>query len=357
MKITMQDIARRAGVSAATVSRVINGSTAVSEDKRAAVLSILDAVDVPLRAAPKRRGETQHSVGILLLDGVFNDPSVVLRKLHQLVLRLPNDFTLRLLSPDTHAELLKSWHRKGLIDGLILLGHGRRNRKLAPAIQVIPHVWLNSHAVSGLEPAILSGNESSGRIAAKYLIDRGGRRLLLLTLPGSNPGYAARIEGFRFECFTTGTAYDERCGVLPDGASGFEECDGAQLERSIEQALKTVRLERYDGLFVPESRLMAFAHRVLTRRGVRPLPRMISCNAGDELFAGLHPRPAYVDFDIEMIVQLALEQLRYKLLGGPDASGRVRVIVNPVLVEGDPIETPQRNAPPSAEAGRKNAEG
>ena len=99
--------------------------------------------------------------------------------------------------------------------------------------------------------------------------------------------------------------------------------------------MKKTEIGRYDGLFVPESRLMAIVHRTLARRRVRRFPQMVACNMAAECFAGLYPRPAYIDFDANMVAQLALEQLLEMLSGAPGTDGRVSVMVNPILVPGD----------------------
>ena len=67
MKITTAEIAKRAGVSPATVSRVISGGN-VSDEKRNAVLAVLNE-SAPQRIRPrKKRGSEICYIGMLILD-------------------------------------------------------------------------------------------------------------------------------------------------------------------------------------------------------------------------------------------------------------------------------------------------
>ena len=66
---TISQVAKRAKVSAATVSRVINGSTPVSDKRRARVLQAIEELGYQpnLLAASLRRGKTK-TLGMILPD-------------------------------------------------------------------------------------------------------------------------------------------------------------------------------------------------------------------------------------------------------------------------------------------------
>ena len=67
MGITIRDVARRAGVSISTVSRVLNDTTAVQEDKRRSVLEAVEALGYsPNPAARSLLGKKTGGIGVLL---------------------------------------------------------------------------------------------------------------------------------------------------------------------------------------------------------------------------------------------------------------------------------------------------
>ena len=80
MGLTIREIAARAGVSAATVSRVVNGTGAVAPEKREQVLAVLGEQ----QAAPRRRRSANaagKTLGVLMLPGSESDPRVIVNKL------------------------------------------------------------------------------------------------------------------------------------------------------------------------------------------------------------------------------------------------------------------------------------
>ena len=66
-KVTIYDIAREAGVSAATVTRVLNGSASVREDTRTKVQQIIDAHGyAPSSVAQDLGSGSSKTIGIIL---------------------------------------------------------------------------------------------------------------------------------------------------------------------------------------------------------------------------------------------------------------------------------------------------
>lgn len=336
---TVREIAEAAGVSPATVSRVINGSGGVAPEKRARILTELERLGAPQRSrSTRRRGET---IGMLLLPGSEGDPRVIVNKLAALVERLPHRWNLQLLPAGILPLELESRHLHGELAGLILAGHGGGSPELAEVLTRIPHVWLNSHQLREGGHSVLMGNEFAGRIAARYLLDSGCRNPLVLAAPSINPGFASRIEGFRFEFFARETEC-RRLDLHPPRE--FELCTPAELEQLLLAAF-VERVPFPDGIFSPEERLTALLHRALCRLRPACWPRIISCNYTPEYLAGLYPRPASIDLGARMLAELALEELRRRISGAAERADNVAIIATPELVPGDEPE-PDSGADP-----------
>ena len=199
MKITTAEIAKRAGVSPATVSRVISGGN-VSDEKRNAVLAVLNE-SAPQRIRPrKKRGSEICYIGMLILDTSGYDSKTLLIKLTSLLQHLPENWRILHLPPGISAfQLEMAWRRRD-ISGLLLSGH--QAPELEETLRHIPHVWLNSHILDDHEEEILAGNEFAGRLAARHLLERRVRRPLIPDVTSRNPGFRSRIDGFRFEYFS-----------------------------------------------------------------------------------------------------------------------------------------------------------
>lgn len=332
---TVREIAAAAGVSPATVSRVVNGSGGVAPEKREKILAELERAGGPRRSRSARpRGET---VGMMLLPGSEGDPRVIVNKLAALAERLPHRWNLQLLPAGILPLELESRHLHGELAGVILAGHGGGSPELADVLTRIPHVWLNSHRLREGGHSVLMGNEFAGRIAARYLLDSGCRNCMVLTAPSINPGFASRIEGFRFEFFSR----ERDCGRIElHPPREFELCSPAELEPHLRASLAGMA-PFPDGLFSPEERLTALLHRTLSRLRPERWPRIISCNYTPEYLAGLYPRPASIDLGARMLAELALEELRRRISGAAGRADHVAVIATPELVPGDelPAET------------------
>lgn len=67
--ITIRDVARQAGVSVATVSRVLNNSTLVSADTREAVMKAVSELDYLLNAnAQALATQVSDTIGVVVMD-------------------------------------------------------------------------------------------------------------------------------------------------------------------------------------------------------------------------------------------------------------------------------------------------
>ncbi len=326
---TVKEIAKQAGVSPATVSRVVNGTGSVSQEKREKVLAVLETWKLP--HAPRQTTRRMKNIGALLPTRPESDSNAILRKLAALAAQLRPNWNLLLLPSGILPMELEARHLRGELEGLLLIGHTTESPDLRKSLHRIPHVWLNSHRSDSDNPTVLMGNEFAGRIAARYLLDKQCECFSTLSIPGLNPGLPGRVSGFRFELFSVEKTCRTLELTLPVGKKWLEECSDEELEQSIIAAVPE-RLE--GGLFSPEERITALLHRVQRRRGGE-LPLLVSCNHTPEYLTGLYPRPATIDLGAKMLAELALKELLRRISGETPRADDIAVIVTPHLVQGD----------------------
>ncbi len=333
--MTMTEIAKRAGVSQATVSRVLNGSSAVAPEKREAVLKIAEAAGFQVRRGNHGDGSGE-TLGILMLDASFANPSIGIRKIESIAANLDSDYGVVLLSSAISAGVLRSTLRKNNIRGLLLIGHQCRDPELRTVIRSLPHVWLNSHQASD-QNMVLGGNEAAGRLAADYLIkDCGCRTPAVLSLNSANPGFSSRIAGFRFELFS---AMRECIAINARNAESFESLSDDEIEKILDDAITPETIHLIDGLFIPDDRVTAIFHRLMRRRniGTALLPLLVSCNNESEFLTGLYPRPATIDLAPELTAKTALTELLHRIKG-ETIDEKIAIVVRPELIEGEIIQ-------------------
>lgn len=223
MRVTVYDVAARAGVSISTVSRVLNSPERVSEPTRLRVLSAVDALGfVPKAEAAERARRIQGRIGVLA--PFFTYPSFVqrLRGVASALADAPYELAIygveSAAQRDAYLSTLSVTHR---VDGLIVMA--------LPFGDAIAERVLTHEVATVLVEAPRAGfscveidDRSGGRMAAEYLLGRGHRRLAFVG-DTDLPDYAirtsdARLEGYSQALAAAGTELPDRyIALAPHG--------------------------------------------------------------------------------------------------------------------------------------------
>jgi LacI family transcriptional regulator, galactose operon repressor len=196
---SIYEVASSAGVSVATVSRVLNGKGPVHEETRRRVLDAVEALGyVPHGAARSLSTRRTMNVGVLLPDvhGAFF--SEIVRGI-DLAARAAGYHVLVSSSHSDLAEtteVLQALH--GRIDGLILLNPAAADadwlrRTLPPRV---PAVLLHDPGDDAEHDSIRIDNRLGARLATDHLLDLGHRRIAMILGPRGNSDAAERLVGF-----------------------------------------------------------------------------------------------------------------------------------------------------------------
>lgn len=234
MRTTIHDVARRAGVSISTVSRVLNGTSPVKADKRRLVLDAAEALGyVPNPAARSLLSKRTGGLGVLLpfVTGEFF--SELLNGLDEEAQALGYFLTISTSHsrPEEFHKAFQSLDKR--VDGLVVmapdLGDGGARALLRPDT---PVVFLNTD-MPGLEADVINvDNYGGGRLLTQHLIEQGHRRIALVQGPMTTWDARERARGYRSAMAEAGLPTD---GLEVEG--GFSREDGyaateALLERS-----------------------------------------------------------------------------------------------------------------------------
>jgi LacI family transcriptional regulator len=199
VKVTIRDVAREAGVSVATVSRVINDSGPVSDAARARILEIAGR----LRYAPNEAARTLISsrtstLGVILPDLHGEFFSEVIRGLdqaakasgyHLLVSGSHNDCA------ETQAALRAM---RGRVDGLVVMAPDADTAGVAAGIpHGVPVVLLNCPTVDGRADSIEIDNYGGAYAMVQHLAGTTCRRVAVIAGTSNNRDAAERLRGYR----------------------------------------------------------------------------------------------------------------------------------------------------------------
>ena len=204
-----------AGVSKATVSRVVNGITdKVSEPTRARVLETIEALDYrPSRAGSTLRQGRSNLVAVLIPDagGAYN--AAVAAAVEQALRSQGKIIVLGNTgeNPEVQDNLLREM-RSLLVAGIVMLGAVRSAELEACMRARIPVVFVNrrspTHVVG---PFVGIDNVLAGREVARHLAGRGHRDVYLLHGPLGSSATRGRLAGFvaEYDKLAKGARYSQ----------------------------------------------------------------------------------------------------------------------------------------------------
>nr|WP_207205471.1 LacI family DNA-binding transcriptional regulator [Microbacterium protaetiae] len=262
--VTIEEVAAAAGVSRSTVSRVVNGSTAVSPSALEAVQrAIADLKYVPNRAARSLASRQTLAIGLVVPEDTtrfFGDPffASIVSGINERLVR--SDYVLNLfIASDDPGHKMTSYMRGGNVDGAIIVSHHTSDTFVDRIAATMPVVY-GGRPVREREGDhyVDVDNIAAGRDATSYLISRGHRRIATITGPTTMAAAVDRLEGYRRALQAAG---------LPEGASedgAFSSDGGADAMRRILAAG-----ERPDAIFVASDLMARGAMTVLAEAGLR----------------------------------------------------------------------------------------
>ncbi len=336
--MTMTEIAAVAGVSQATVSRVLNNPELVLPETRRKVLEAIESSHF-IQRNNWSRGKNIN-IGVMLLEDQFCNSGIIIRKYQSIIENMPTNTTAMLIHSGISPDGLRLLIRRQNLRGFLLIGTAETREELLPVLKSIPHHWLNSHRLED-NWMILSGNEAAGRIAADYLIGHNCQRNGVIGVASENPVFEARISSFRYKLFVVGKECTLHTTDQP--FINIEKARDDQLDLFLESCITRDQIIACDGLFIPNDRITAHFYRLLQRRDIprAQWPLIISCNNETQYLAGLYPRPATIDLTPELTAKVGLEQLLREINGV--ARGKIiDVFVCPELIPGDPVARAER---------------
>lgn len=196
---TIKEVAEKAGVSVATVSRVINGTGPVKEETRKAVEAAIETLQYNpnLLGRSLRRQETRRI--LVLLSTISNTfYSRVVRGIEAKAQEEGYEVTLCTAeTPEAMLRHLEMLPNK-IVDGAILTYFDSENEALREMVQQYPIVCacdppLEDNIVS----SVSIDNRQAASDAIEYLLRRGIRKIALFADNKNSPSSILREQGFR----------------------------------------------------------------------------------------------------------------------------------------------------------------
>jgi LacI family transcriptional regulator len=318
----MSDVARLAGVSIKTVSRVVNDEPGVHPATAERVLAAIDQLGFRrnLGARNLRRGSSTGTIGMVLEDvgnpfysGITRAVEEVARQYGRQVLTGSSDE-----DPSRERELALEFCARR-VDGMLVVPAGMQHGYLVPEMRAgMPVVFLDRPAGDVVADTVLVDNIGGTVLAVRHLAAHGHNRIAFL---GDAPDIFTaneRLRGFREGCVRAGIRYDEDLVAM-----------GPHDERGIAEVLRRIGEHRQPATAVVagNNRITVHLLRVLAGRPNRPA--LVGFD-DFELADLIDPPVTVIAHDASAIGKAAAELLFSRLDG--DATPPRRVVLPVRLV-------------------------
>ncbi|WP_216217231.1 LacI family DNA-binding transcriptional regulator [Amycolatopsis aidingensis] len=214
----MSDVARLAGVSIKTVSRVVNDEPAVHPDTAERVIAAIEQLGFRrnLGARNLRRGSTTGTVGLIVED--VGNPFY--SELNRAVERTAAAFGRQVLTGssdenrDRERELALEFCSRR-VDGMLIVPAGMQHGYLVPEMRAgTPVVFIDRPAGDIVADTVLVDNLGGTVEAVTHLASFGHRRIAFLADSPNIFTASERLRGFREGCARAGIPFDERLVIM-----------------------------------------------------------------------------------------------------------------------------------------------
>ena len=281
--VTLLDVARAAGVSPSTVSRILNGTAKVSADKRKAVETVIEQMHFePNQLAQSLKSGRSMTIGIVVQD--ISSPFF--------------DETLRGVDDglkDTgYASVIVSGHwnaqeeaariklllaRK--VDGIILLSGRIADKDVLHFANQRPIVATGRSLQSKTAIGFKLDNENGAYLAVRHLIELGHRRIAFVTGPANNTDANERLAGYRRALQSANIEFDANLVVEGD----FHEASGLV---AVNRLFDTQ--QQFSAVFAANDQIAYGVRLSFYRKGIR-VPEDVSLIGFDDLPGSLYTTP------------------------------------------------------------------
>lgn len=350
VKVTAQQVARRARVSLGTVSRVLNDDPTVSPELSRRVRESVAALDYKRLRRRKQKSGSVHpiegkTIGLLLIgmgDSLARLPVVTeaIDGIRHRISELGGRLEI-VAAPDPGQE--PRWLKTSRFDGWLIKGamqgdlFGGSHPALVERWEQQPCVWFHGRPHGAPGSACSPNDWRIGELAAEHLAALGHRKVAFLSPKSDHLLLSKRQLGFAARCEALGV----RCQVVSRNLENWT----FPLERP--RSLETMSelfvemwerraADRPTAAFTPADSMAVLFYQVLSKHGLQVGKDLsvISANHETVLTASLFPSLTTIDVCSFAIGRQAVDLLSSRLDQGPSDPSQ-NVLIDPALVVGE----------------------
>ncbi len=309
---SIRDVAKEAGVSIATVSRVINGRDSVAPHLRRQVLEAVNRCDY----APAVGVRTQNSVALIYTgpftpgspyDSACIDGMVDAMRASQLDLNIVD-----VRRDKSRGETFRQFFaRKGICGAILRSTAAERDVVEQMADEGLPIVVLGDHFHRPGLPFVFSESAAASRQAIEHLLSLGHTRIAFAACEREDGDHRDRFEAYCSTLEARGLLSPDLIGRIPP-----HRLDGEKLIRNL-----MGMPDRPTAVFIADPLVAVGAINEAHKMGVK-IPEDLSIVGFDDtdMRTLIYPKMTAVCQDSRMLGQVAFERLLDRLAGREDSA-------------------------------------
>ncbi|HAT3918128.1 MULTISPECIES: LacI family DNA-binding transcriptional regulator [Kluyvera] len=310
---TMLDVSIRAGVSKATVSRVLNGTGQVKESTRKQVFKAMEELGYrPNFLARSLANRTSNSIGLVVstFDGFY------FGRLLQQASRQTEAWGKQLIVTDGHDTPEREEQAVQMLadrqcDAIVLYTRHMSEKAIMALVNStpMPLVVINRDVSQARDRCVFFEQQDAAFQAVEYLISQGHRDIACITVPIHTPTGKARLQGYRRALEQNGIKWDPAKVKHGDSTMncGYDMCNALLNEKVT-----------FSALFACNDDMALGASKALHQAGLR-IPQDISLFGFDDAPSAkwLEPGLSTVYLPIDNMIVTAIDQA-IKLAAGEE---------------------------------------
>ena len=326
VSITIKDVAKHAGVSIATVSRVLNGSVPVQADKAERVRIAMDDLRfVPRTAARTLASRKTNTIGLVLseIGGAFFP--LLLKGIEAETRTMGYELLIH-STQGAHISQQKTLGEHNT-DGLLVFTSSLAAEELERLHKInFPLVLMHQTPPDGLEiPVVTIENKDGAEVLVSHLIEEHGRRrIVYMRGPAEHEDSQWRERGYREALEKHNLPFDPELVVM----GGFEEeMAFVSVQKMLQEGIQ------FDAVFAGDDDTAIGVYRAL-KASKRLIPDDVAVVGFDDVQFSRYISPALttVRAPIEEVGREAVRQLK-SLMGNGQAESLVLMRTELVIRE------------------------
>jgi len=336
--ITIYDIAKTAGVSPATVSKVFNNYSEVGQKTKDRVLKIAREMNyVPNMSAQSLKTKNSFLVGVIFSEnmGIGLDHqffSIVLESFRKEIGNYGYDtiFINNTLGNNKIGYLDHCQYRN--VDGAFIITAQPDDLDIGKLLSSKIYC-VTTDIIYGQRPYVASDNPHGGYLAVRYLFDKGHKKIAFISGPLTSLSSQERFAGYKLALEKLAIPYDERYYCE---SKRYHEDDSYMATSNLLNRFEKNPEDRPTAIFVGADILALGAMKAIREMGLK-IPYDISIVGFDDIPMAKHVRPALTTIQQnKILIGKTVADILYRLMKQKSYSEAVpRIPVT--LVERDSV--------------------